>query len=48
MVRVGLEIKLFEVLATSESPLTTNWLAEKTEVEPALMGEDIFVDDAGH
>lgn len=39
MAKIGIELNLFDILAASESPLTSATLAEKTGVDPILMSK---------
>jgi demethylsterigmatocystin 6-O-methyltransferase len=39
MIRVGLDLKLFDILVENKAPLTVDELASKTGVAPTLLGK---------
>jgi predicted transcriptional regulator len=43
MARVGTDVRLFEVLSESERPMTSDELAQKTNVDPNLMSMSLPV-----
>jgi hypothetical protein len=42
MIRVGIDLKIFDLLADSQSPLSLEQLTQATGADPVLLGKHTF------